>query len=38
MPIEGASNISQLDDSYPLSGDQTNQGDNHIRLLKQVLK
>ena len=38
MTIESASYISQLDDTLPLSGDKKREGDNHIRLVKDVLK
>ena len=38
MPVESASTISELDRNYPLSGDQTLQGDDHLRLIKQVLQ
>lgn len=36
MPIESATYISQLNASYPQDGDIISEGDNHIRLLKQV--
>ncbi|RLD78822.1 MAG: hypothetical protein DRJ15_10770 [Bacteroidetes bacterium] len=38
MPVETASTISELDPSWPLGGDPTNQGDNHIRTIKDVLQ
>lgn len=38
MPLEVASTIAELDDSYPLGGDPTNRGDDHLRLIKAVLK
>jgi hypothetical protein len=38
MPVESATTIATLDNTYPLGGDQTNQGDNHLRLIKNVLK
>ncbi len=38
MTVESASYISQLDDTLPLSGDKKREGDNHIRLVKDVLK
>ena len=38
MPLESANTISGLDESYPLGGDFTVQGDNHLRLIKSVLK
>lgn len=38
MTVETASNISELDSSRPLPGDETNEGDAHIRLIKAVLK
>lgn len=38
MGIEAGSNIAALDSSWPLSGDNLNEGDNHLRLLKAVLK
>lgn len=38
MPLESANNISQLDDRYPLASDPASRGDDHLRLLKGVLK
>ena len=38
MPLESATTIADLDESWPLGGDVTTQGDDHLRLLKQVLK
>jgi len=38
MAVEAATSIEDLDDSWPLSGDPTSQGDDHIRLIKSVLK
>lgn len=38
MPIESATYISQLAESNPASADPAAQGDDHIRLIKQVLK
>lgn len=38
MPIETGSGISDLDETWPLSGDPILEGDDHIRLLKNVLK
>ena len=38
MPIEIANTISELNDSWPLSGDPTAEGDNHLRLTKGCLK
>jgi len=38
MPIEVATTFASLDQSYPLGGDVLLQGDDHIRLLKSVLK
>lgn len=38
MPIESATNISQLNTSYPASTDGVKEGDDHIRLIKQVLQ
>lgn len=38
MTVEVATTISGLDSSSPLPGDQTNEGDAHIRLIKAVLK
>lgn len=38
MPIESASYISQLNTSYPASTDGVQEGDDHIRLVKSVLK
>ena len=37
MGLETATTISQLDKTYPLSEDDTNRGDDHLRLLKSVL-
>lgn len=38
MPIETASYINGLDPTYPNEDDSTAQGDDHLRLLKAVLK
>ena len=38
MPVETANTIADLDASWPLGGDPTNQGDNHIRTIKDVLQ
>lgn len=38
MPLESASYISQLDVSNPASTDQLAQADDHLRLIKSVLK
>lgn len=38
MPLETGDYISDLDDNYPLGGDPISQGDNHINLIKKVLK
>jgi len=38
MGIESGTTIATLDSSWPLSGDYISEGDNHVRLLKAVLK
>ncbi len=38
MGVESGTTIATLDSSWPLSGDYISQGDNHVRLLKAVLK
>ena len=38
MTIETATYLSQLDATYPASGDAKSEGDNHIRLLKSTIK
>lgn len=38
MPLETAAYISDLNATYPEGSDGADQGDNHIRLLKAVLK
>lgn len=38
MPLENASTISQLDSTWPLGLDSSSRGDDHLRLLKAVLK
>ena len=38
MTVESASYISQLDPTYPTAGDPKSEGDNHLRLVKTVLK
>ena len=37
MPLETGSVIGDLDESWPLGGDPTNKGDDHLRLIKSVL-
>lgn len=38
MPIETGTTIAELDDLWPLGGDPILEGDNHLRLIKAVLK
>lgn len=38
MTVESATYIDTLDATYPASGDQRNEGDNHIRLIKAAIK
>lgn len=38
MPVESASYISDLNASYPASTDGVKEGDDHVRLIKSVLK
>jgi hypothetical protein len=38
MGLESASYISQLDPLWPLGGDTTDKGDDHLRLIKSVLQ
>lgn len=38
MGLETGTTISQLDSSWPLGSDQKAQGDDHLRLIKAVLK
>ena len=38
MPLEDGTTISSLDKSFPLPDDVVNQGDDHLRLIKKVLK
>lgn len=38
MTVEVANFISQLDASYPASGDAKAEGDNHLRLIKAAVK
>ncbi len=38
MPIESGTTLSQLNDDWPLGNDKVLEGDNHLRLLKAVLK
>jgi len=38
MTIETGNTIADLDKSYPLGDDPTSEGDNHLRLIKAVLK
>ena len=38
MPLESASGIWDLDPSWPLGTDSPSEGDDHLRLVKQVLQ
>ncbi len=38
MPLENATRISELDPANPLGSDSLGQGDDHIRMMKQVLQ
>lgn len=38
MTVETAAFISQLDATYPASGDAKSEGDNHLRLIKTAVK
>ena len=38
MPLETTTTLSGLDASWPLGGDPTNKGDDHLRLIKNVLQ
>lgn len=38
MPLENATSLSQLDSTWPLGLDSASRGDDHLRLLKAVLK
>lgn len=38
MPLENADTIDELNEDWPLGTDTLSQGDNHIRLIKKVLK
>tara|TARA_R110002012_G_C11623468_1_gene609239 strand:- start:943 stop:1431 length:489 start_codon:yes stop_codon:yes gene_type:complete len=38
MTVETASYISQLNTAYPAAGDNISEGDDHLRLIKSVLK
>lgn len=38
MTVEIASTINDLDERFPLSGDLLSEGDDHLRLIKDVLK
>lgn len=38
MTVETATFISQLNPSYPASGDPKSEGDNHLQLIKAVLQ
>jgi len=38
MPLEAGTTIEDLDSSYPLGGDSLNKGDDHLRLIKAILK
>ena len=37
MPIENAQNISELNVNWPLGADPVSQGDDHLRMIKDVL-
>ena len=37
MPLETGNVIEDLDQSWPLGGDPTNKGDDHLRLIKSIL-
>ena len=38
MPLESANTIAQLDEQWPNGSDSVDRGDDHIRLVKSVLK
>lgn len=38
MPVEAATSIATLNPAWPLGTDEKEEGDNHIRLIKQVLQ
>jgi len=38
MPLETANTIGELDEQWPLGGEDLNRGDDHLRLIKFVLK
>lgn len=38
MPVETATFLSQLNPLYPLGSDDSGDGDNHLRLIKSILK
>ena len=38
MGIESGNYITNLNSSYPLSSDNVSEGDDHLRLVKNVLK
>jgi hypothetical protein len=38
MTVEAATLINTLDATYPASGDDRNEGDNHLRLIKSAVK
>lgn len=38
MTVENTTNIAGLDDTLPLGSDMKSEGDNHLRLIKTVLK
>jgi hypothetical protein len=38
MPLESGTTISQLDGSWPLEGDDVNEGNDHLWLIKNILK
>jgi len=38
MSIENASTFAQLDDTLPRKGDDVSEGDDHLRLIKDVIK
>lgn len=38
MPVENGSTINDLDSQWPLGGDFITDGDNHLRLIKAILK
>jgi hypothetical protein len=38
MPLEVATYVNQLDENWPTGGDKQDRGDDHIRLIKDVMK